>query len=102
MAGQIRVNTAQVGQIATSIETLNKKLDAELKDSQIAIKALSTTWEGEASQATISAFDAFSAKYFQTYYDVIDGYVKFLRRNVDSGYFETESSVTNLSDNFKG
>ncbi|MCL2662958.1 MAG: WXG100 family type VII secretion target [Oscillospiraceae bacterium] len=100
MAGQIRVNTSQVAQIATSIENLNKRLDAELKDSQANVKSLSSTWEGEASNATISAFDSFAAKYFQTYYDVIDSYVKFLRRNVDSGYFETETAVTNLSGEF--
>ncbi|MDR2591057.1 MAG: WXG100 family type VII secretion target [Oscillospiraceae bacterium] len=101
MAGQIRVNTAQVAQIATNLENLNKRLDQELKDSQSTIKALSNTWEGEASQSTISAYDVFAAKFFQNYYDIINNYVKFLRTNVDAGYFETESANTNLSDAFK-
>jgi WXG100 family type VII secretion target len=102
MAGQIRVNTAQVSQIASSIESLNKRLDAELRDSQASIQGLSGTWEGEASNATISAFNAFAAKYFETYYDVINAYVKFLRTNVDSGYFQTETTVTKIADAFKG
>ena len=101
MAGQIRVNTNQVAQIATSLENLNKRLRTELDTSQTTIKNLSSTWEGEASQATISAFDAFAAKYFQNYEDVINNYVKFLRTNVDAGYFETETANTNLSDAFK-
>lgn len=101
MAGQIRVNTDQVAQIASSIEALNKKLDDELKTSQNTIKALSSTWEGEASQATVSAFDSFAAKYFQNYYDIIDSYVKFLRTNVEAGYFDTETSNTTLADAFK-
>ena len=101
MAGQIRVNTAQVAQIATNLENLNKRLDTELKDSQSTIKGLSSTWEGEASQATISAFDAFAAKFFQNYYDIIQNYVKFLRTNVDAGYFDTETANTNLSEAFK-
>lgn len=100
MAGQIRVNTDQVAQIATNIENLNKRLNEELTESQNTIKSLSNTWEGEASQATISSFDQFAAKYFQNYYDIIDNYVKFLRTNVDQGYFETESANTNLSDAF--
>ena len=101
MAGQIRVNTDQVAQIASSIEGLNKKLDEELKNSQTAIKALASTWEGEASQATISAYDSFAAKYFQNYYDIIDSYVKFLRTNVETGYFDTETTNNTLADAFK-
>jgi WXG100 family type VII secretion target len=101
MAGQIRVNTDQVAQIASDIDALNKKLDEELKASQSTIKALSSTWEGEASEATISAFDSFANKYFQSYFDIIDGYVKFLRTNVDAGYFDTETSNVSLSDSFK-
>jgi WXG100 family type VII secretion target len=101
MAGAIRVDTAQVEQIASSIETLNKKLTDELTTGQSSIKALNNTWEGEAAQATIASFDEFAAKYFQNYYDIIDGYVKFLRLNVAQGYFDTETVNTNLADAFK-
>jgi WXG100 family type VII secretion target len=101
MAGQIRVNTDQVGQIATAIEDLNKKLQDQLKSSQTTIKNLSNSWEGEAAQATINSFDEFASKYFQSYYDIIDNYVKFLRVNVDAGYFETETNNTTLADAFK-
>lgn len=101
MAGQIRVNTEQVAQIASDIDGLNKKLDEELKASHATIKALSTTWEGEASEATITSFESFANKYFQSYFDIIDGYVKFLRTNVDAGYFDTETANVSLSDSFK-
>lgn len=101
MAGQIKVNTDQVAQIANTIEGLNKKLDEQLKNSQATIKSLSNTWEGEAAQATVSSFDAFASKYFQNYYDIIDNYVKFLKTNVDAGYFETETGNTQLADVYK-
>ena len=101
MAGQIRVNTDQVAQIASNLENLNRKLETELTTSQATIKGLSSTWEGEASQETISSFNSFATKYFQNYYDVLDNYVKFLRTNVDAGFFDTESSNTGLSDAFK-
>jgi len=101
MAGLIKVNTAQVAQIATTIESLNKQLHEELTNSQKTIKNLANVWEGEASQATIAAYDEFSANYFQKYYDILDNYVKFLRANVDQGYFETETANTNLADAFK-
>jgi len=101
MPGQIRVNTEQVGQIASSIEKLNKKLTEELNTSRQTIKNLSSTWEGTAAQETISSFDGFAEKYFQTYEDTITQYVKFLRVNVEQGYFETESANESLAEAFK-
>ncbi|ALC89392.1 hypothetical protein AM500_06045 [Bacillus sp. FJAT-18017] len=101
MAGIIKVNTAQVADIANTIENLNTKLSDELKTSQTTIKNLTNTWEGEAAQATVQAYEEFAAKYFQTYYDILDSYAKFLRMNVDQGYFETETTNTNLADAFK-
>lgn len=101
MAGRIKVNTDQVAQIATTIESLNKKLKQELEDSKTAINSLSSTWIGEAATATKESYDAFSNNFFQNYYDVIDQYVKFLRTNVEQGYFETETANVSLSDNFK-
>ena len=102
MAGNsIRVNTDQVAQIASNLESLNKKLSEELNSSKQTIDQLANIWEGEAAQATISSFDEFAAKYFQNYEDVITQYVQFLRTNVDAGYFETETANIGLADAFK-
>src|SRR4051794_8967258 len=101
MAGQITVNTAQVADIATTIESLNERLGEELKTSQKTIQNLSNTWQGEASEATIAAYNEFAANFFQNYHDILDSYVKFLRVNVDQNYFETETANTNLADAFK-
>ena len=102
MAGNsIRVNTDQVAQIATNIENLNKRLSEELENSKHTIDSLASVWEGEAAQATINSFDEFAAKYFQNYENILQQYVTFLRRNVDAGYFETETANINLSDAFK-
>ena len=101
MAGQIRINTDQVAQIANNLEQLNKRLSEELTTSKATIDNLANTWEGEAAQTTISSFDEFAAKYFQNYEDIINNYVKFLRTNVEQGYFETETANTSLADAFK-
>lgn len=102
MAGNsVRVNTDQVAQIATSLESLNKKLTEELTNSKTTVDQLANIWEGEASQATISAFDEFAAKYFQNYEDIITQYVQFLRTNVEQGYFDTETQNIGLADAFK-
>lgn len=101
MAGQIKVNTDQVAQIASSIEGLNKKLNDELINSQTTIKNLANTWDGEAATATINSYNEFATKYFENYYNIIDNYVKFLRTNVETGYFDTETVNTSLADEFK-
>lgn len=101
MAGQIKVSTAQVADIATQIEGLNEQLSETLTNSKQTIHNLQNTWEGEASESTISSYEEFATKYFQTYHDILDSYVKFLRMNVEQGYFETETANTNLADAFK-
>ena len=101
MAGQIKVNTAQVAEIATTIASLNDRLKEKLQESQATVQNLSSTWQGEAADATIDAVNGFAAKYFDNYFDIIDSYVKFLRTNVENGYFETESANTNIADAFK-
>ena len=102
MAGNsIRVSTDQVAQIATNLENLNNRLTEELTNSKAAIDGLANIWEGEAAQATISSFDEFAAKYFQNYEDIITQYVRFLRTNVEQGYFDTETQNIGLADAFK-
>lgn len=101
MAGQIKVNTAQVAEIASTLENLNNRLSEELTNSHKTVQSLGNTWDGEAAQATITNFDEFSAKYFQKYHDILDSYVKFLRTYVEQGYFQTETVNTNLADAFK-
>lgn len=102
MAGNsIRINTDQVEQIANKIDSLNKQLTEELHTSKATIDGLGNIWEGEASQATISAFNEFASNYFQNYEDVITQYVQFLKTAVAQGYFETETQNINLADAFK-
>ena len=61
MAGNsIRVNTDQVAQIASNLESLNKRLSEELTNSKTTIDQLANIWEGEAAQTTISSFDELS------------------------------------------
>ena len=101
MAGNsMRISTDQVAQIATNLENLNKRLTEELTSSKATIDQLANIWTGEASQATISSFDEFAAKYFQNYEDIITQYVKFLR-TVAQEYEVVENQNISLADAFK-
>lgn len=101
MAGTIKISSDQVEAIAANLENNNKKLKTTLEESQTSIKSLSSTWQGEAAQATISAYDSFATNYFETYYNVIEAYVKFLRQNVSADYQATETANISLAEAFK-
>lgn len=101
MAGNhITVNTEQVSAIATKIENLNNRLRDELNATKETVDRLSDIWEGEAARETISSYNEFASKYFQNYYDVLEQYVVFLRRDVEQGYTAVETQNKALSDVF--
>ena len=86
--------------IATQLESDNGQLDQLLKDSKATVDSLSSYWSGRASDETRASYESFASKFFQTYYDVLDQYVKFLRTNVAAQYQETETGNTQLADVF--
>lgn len=97
----IVISTDEVASIASGIEALNQQLLDTLNESRETIEGLGGTWEGEAYQETVKVYKTFASKYFQTYHDVINNYVKFLRTNVEAGYVETETANVSLADSFK-
>lgn len=97
----IIVDSEQVLGYASQMENDNKQLQDLLNDSKSAVDSLSSYWQGKASDDTRAAYDSFANKYFQTYYDVLNQYVKFLRTNVAEQYEHTESVNVKLADAFK-
>lgn len=101
MSTQIILDSEQVLSIASQIESDNQQLQQLLNDSKATVDGLSSYWTGGASDETRSSYESFAGKFFQTYYDVLNQYVKFLRTNVAAGYGETEQVNTQLADAFK-
>ncbi len=101
MAGTIKISTAQVEGIASSIETQNNKLNDTLQTSRSTMQSLGSIWTGEASSAALNAYNSFAETYFQSYYDIVKSYVTFLRQNVVSDYSSTETSNISLAEAFK-
>lgn len=97
----ITIDSEQVLAIASSIENDNKQLQQLLNDSKTTVDNLSSYWTGKAADETRSSYESFASKFFQTYYDVLDQYVKFLRTNVAAEFEKTETLNTQLSDAFK-
>lgn len=97
----ITLDTEQVLSIASQMENDNKQLQQLLNDSKASVDSLSSYWAGKASDETRSSYESFANKFFQTYYDILDQYVKFLRNNVSAQYEQTEQVNTHLADAFK-
>ena len=101
MATGIILDSEQVLGIASQIEADNRQLQQLLEDSKATLNELSATWTGAAADQTRSSYESFSTKYFQSYFDVLEQYVKFLRTNVAEQYVDTETVNTQLADAFK-
>lgn len=99
--GTMSIDTEQVKAIASEIERINGQLKEQLEMGQKQLNNLQNTWTGKAADDTRAAFNSFSAKYFQTYYDVIQQYVTFLRRNVSETWERVETANISLADAFK-
>lgn len=98
---QITLDSEQVLAIASQLENDNQQLQQLLNDSKASIDALSSYWTGPAADETRASYESFANKYFQTYYDILEQYVKFLRNNVASQYEQTEQANKQLADAFK-
>ena len=101
MATQITIDSEQVLGIASQIENDNQQLQQLLNDSKATVDSLSSYWTGKAADETRSSYESFASKFFQTYYDVLNQYVTFLRNNVAAQYEQTEQVNTQLADAFK-
>ena len=98
---KMTLDTEQVLAIATSIENDNQQLQQLLNESKATIDNLATYWSGNAYEETRNSYETFGGKFFQTYFDVLEQYVKFLRNNVATQYEQTETVNTQLADAFK-
>lgn len=102
MAGtKITIDSEQVLAIASQLEADNKSLQELLNTSKATVDRLSAFWSGKAAEETRASYESFANKFFQQYYDILDQYVKFLRRNVAEQYTQTEEVNTKLADAFK-
>ncbi len=83
---------------ASKIKGTNDCLLDDLHNIQKMINGLSGDWESNSAVTTRNAITAMEAK-FQSYYDVVDNYVKFLR-NAASQFREVESGLDSRAQDF--
>ena len=100
MPTSISFDSELVMQTAQQMEGDNQELKRLLEDSKNTIENLRSYYNGPDADATYTAYQEFSNKFFQSYYDVLDQYVKFLRAAVQN-YTETTSVNTSIADAYR-
>ena len=101
MADQIIINPAEIEATASAIDGLNKKINQTLNATKQQFDSTADVWTGEAADETRSAYTAFADRYFQTYQDLLNEYVKFLNDTAAAKWTERETAVKSQSDSIR-
>ena len=102
MAGtRTTVSPEEVRAIAGKLEQDNQKLKDLLEESKKTIEGTRNYYTGDSGEATREAYNGFAAKYFQSYYEVIEQYTKFLRNQVAQQYEQVENANKQLAQSFQ-
>lgn len=94
----MKIDTQVIRSTASNISTQNQKLLETLNASKSTVNSLSGVWTGTAAEATIGAYNAFASKYFESYHEMLDAYVKFLNGVAGEGYEDVEQKVSRKAD----
>lgn len=97
----IQINTASVSTAAEQIDSINKKMRAEMENLDSAIRTLQQHWNGEASNTCANKYEHIRRNFSDARFSVVNGVVSFMRNQVREGYETTETSVSNAASAFK-
>ena len=101
MDNQIIINPAEIEDTAQTIDSLNKKINTTLTETQKQFNSTQSAWTGEAAEETRAAYDAFADRYFETYQDMLNKYVTFLRETAAQGWRQREDNIKASADNIR-
>lgn len=93
-----RIDTGVIESTAGTIDSMNSRLGETLAASKSTIQSLSGVWSGSAAEATISAYNAFEAKYSTEYRELLEKYSRFLRGQAAATYQQTETKAASMAD----
>ncbi|MFI3326526.1 MAG: WXG100 family type VII secretion target [Clostridia bacterium] len=97
----IKVNTDAVIATATTINSLNAKIESNISAVESAMNALNNNWDGAASTVAITKFNTLKSEYHSSRFDVVSNYTNFLLQQVGEGYVTTEDTNKSLAEAFK-
>lgn len=86
----MKINYGTFESWASKIDAKNKRLDETLREIEKKIHSLQGAWESDSSTSIRDAITGMEPK-FESYYEVVNNYVKFLR-NTANEWKSTEST----------
>ena len=101
MADQIIINPAEIEATADAISNLNKQINNTLEATKQQFNSTADVWKGEAAEETRNAYNSFAERYFSTYQELINDYVKFLNETAAEGWRTREDNIKSQADNIK-
>lgn len=101
VSGDLSVDITRVLEIATELQNLNQQINDGLTKLCEEVNDLGRTWQGNASQQTISQFMAKTKQYNEDRNNVVENVANFLKVCVGEGYEQTEKVNTSLADEFR-
>lgn len=96
----IKINTRQVTATASSIKTLNTKINTDFSEMEQSIKRLNSYWDGTASNNAINRFNAIKNTFYTNRYKAVNNMVSFMNNAAD-GYEKTETAIQSAAQYFK-
>lgn len=98
---KLKVSTDRVYQTSTRIKSINDSIRNDFNRVQTEISQLHNAWGGGAANNSSGKFGVISSELEKNRYQVMDGYVNFLRQQVSETYSSLESSLDTLASRFK-
>lgn len=96
---QFNINTAEITAISTNIKNINESLCNELNKSKKQVDSLEQYWNGgEASVTTVTNFNKFYTKYFESYRNTIEDYCKYLNQIAVEHTVKTDTAAKEVAD----
>ena len=96
MASRITISPSEVLSIANTIASLNDRLKETLEATNKKVQDIDG--QGQGINATKDNFNQFANKYYDSYHDLLNQYVEFLRHRVGELYPEADLAISNLSN----
>lgn len=97
----IKVNTAAVLRASVQLNAINTDISNGMEDVNRAMRSLSESWIGNASERCRSAYDYIDGNFTDSRFSVLNDFTRFIEQQVSEGYELTEQAVNEAARAFE-
>lgn len=97
----VKVNTAAVLRASAQLNAVNTDISNGMEDVSRALRLLSGSWTGNASECCQNAYDYIKGSFTDARFSVLNDFARFIQQQVAEGYEVTEQTVNETAKAFK-